>query len=126
MKFNIQIKSVSNEPGSQFKAMANIIVGDTFIIRNTKLFYSNRPYVTMPSIAGRSGRRFTPCHPLTSEAHAELAAAFLEAYHDYNDKNGLTEPEDDNEPMLTDDIESEEDNETAQDEKTETALDVEQ
>jgi len=109
MKYKVEIKSVNNEPESRFRASANIVLDDAFIIRNAKLFIAQKPYVVMPSIIGRSGKRFSPCHPVTKECHNELAGVFLDAYHEYNAENGLTEPEygDYNESEPNSDFESE-------------------
>ena len=101
MKINVEFKRIHNDPSSRFKAIANIILEDLFIIRNVKLFYTDKTYVTMPSITGRSGRRFSPCHPLTSEFNAELVDMIWEAYLIYNADTSA----DEDLPQQDDDIE---------------------
>ena len=88
MEFRIEIKTVNTEADSHFKASANIILDETFIIRNAKLFVTRKPFVAMPSLIGRSGKRFSPCHPLTSELHSVLTSAFLDAYREHISENG--------------------------------------
>ena len=92
MEFRVEIKSVNTEPESRFKAIANIILDDMFIIRNAKLFITHKTYITMPSVPGKSGKRFSPCHPLTTECYNALTDAYLDAYHFYLNENGLPEP----------------------------------
>ncbi len=92
MKINVEIKRVYIGERQPLLANANIIFDDAFIIKNVKLVRTKTMFVTMPSLRGRSDRWFSACHPTTSEFRRELQDAYVEAYRDYLDENGLTEP----------------------------------
>ncbi len=93
MQITVEMRRVSTDTDSAFRATANIVLDGVFVIRNARLIHTSRTFMVMPSLRGRSGYRFNCCHPITNDFRLEMEDAFIEAYHVYLAENGLSDPD---------------------------------
>jgi stage V sporulation protein G len=81
MKFTVEMRTVFKNENSPLKATANIVIEDSFVIRNIKLIDNGQGlFLSMPSFRGRDEKWHSVCHPIHSECREEIQNAVIAAY----------------------------------------------
>ncbi len=81
MKIDVEMKAIYKAGTSPVKAVAVVILDDSFVIHNVKIVdIGGGPFLSMPSRRGRDGKWRNVCHPLNSAFRKELEDKVLEAY----------------------------------------------
>lgn len=81
MKIEVEMKVVYKRDTHPVKAVAVVILDDSFAIHNVKVVdKGSGPFLSMPSLRGRDGKWRNACHPLNSAFRKELQEKVLEAY----------------------------------------------
>ena len=81
MKIEVEMKVVYKRDTHPVKAVAVVILDDSFAIHNVKVVDNGSgPFISLPSQRGRDGKWRSVCHPMNNEFRKELQEKVLEAY----------------------------------------------
>jgi|GEM_PF-3191972 len=86
MNIRVEVRFVNTtNPKSKLRARGNIILNESFLVRNVRLIEKKNKemYLSMPSVKSFDEAWENTCHPLTPEFRNELEAAFVKAFNEH-------------------------------------------
>ena len=90
MTIKVEIRTIHTDAKSKLKASANVVLDDSFVIRNVRLIQNDdRTFVSMPSNRYESGDWVNVCHPITTDFREKLETVYIAEYNSHLSKLGL-------------------------------------